>query len=121
MTYKEVARIKKLVKQISYQAEQLTLEPTAPQERINVLVNCIVDIEEFLNRLSSDSRLRSIEFEIGEMVYLKTDPNQLERIVTGITIRENSISYSMSAGIEDSYHYGFEITRNRNELKALNA
>lgn len=48
--------------------------------------------------------------QIGDIVFLKTDPEQNERIVTEIRIRPNSILYSLSCGTTDSQHYEIEIS-----------
>lgn len=60
-------------------------------------------------------------FELGQTVYLSTDPEQLERIVTE---RKEHIggtkSYGLSHELLLSYHYAAEITKDFNELKALN-
>lgn len=50
------------------------------------------------------------KFEMGELVYLKTDPDQLPRLVTGYTIRPNSIIYYISSGEMETSHYDIEIT-----------
>lgn len=54
--------------------------------------------------------IKSIKHSVTDLVYLKTDIQQLPRIVTGITISHNSISYQLNAGTEVSYHYDFEIS-----------
>jgi len=56
-----------------------------------------------------------LEFEIGQIVFLKTDIDQRQRIVTGINIRPlNSITYTLSVGDNDeTAHYGIEINGNR--------
>lgn len=53
------------------------------------------------------------DFEIGEEVYLKTDPLQNFRIVTGVLIRRNEITYELSCGTENSWHYDYEINKNK--------
>lgn len=54
------------------------------------------------------------EFNIGEIVFLITDENQLERIVTGLIIRKDSIIYYLSCGTTETSHYSFEIATNKN-------
>lgn len=55
------------------------------------------------------------KYDIGDIVYLKTDPEQLPMIITGITIRENQVtSYHLSYGVEDSWHWDVEISKERN-------
>jgi hypothetical protein len=51
------------------------------------------------------------EFNIGEVVYLKTDPEQFPRIVTGLSVRTTIVSYELSLGECLSCHYDFEISR----------
>lgn len=59
-----------------------------------------------------------IEFEIGDIVYLKTDPEQLPRMVTGMSIRKSGvISYELSQSTMTGYHYDFEISNQINSLK----
>ena len=58
------------------------------------------------------------EFEIGETVYLKTDIEQHQRIVTGINISENSTLFRIMFVTTESWHYGFELTKERDIVKA---
>lgn len=54
------------------------------------------------------------EYNIEDVVFLKTDPDQLERIVTGITVRPgNTILYEVACETEETSHYGFEISRQK--------
>lgn len=57
--------------------------------------------------------------KIGDLVYIKTDPEQRERMVTGITIRQNSIQYALSYGTTESWHYPIELSKDKNIIKAL--
>ena len=59
------------------------------------------------------------EFDFGDIVFLKTDPDQLERQITGYIMRPNSIAYELSCGVETSIHYGFEISREIDILKKV--
>lgn len=56
------------------------------------------------------------KFEIGQTVYLKTDPDQLQRIVFGFDITQGSIIYQLCVGISTSKHFDFEITEQQNVL-----
>jgi hypothetical protein len=65
-----------------------------------------------------------IKFKLGEIVYLKTDEEQLKRIVTCIQLAGGSmddkvISYELSQGDTFSEHYDSEITKSVNELARL--
>ena len=51
-----------------------------------------------------------IDFEPGDIVYLKTDRDQFERIVTGYCIRKSGISYELALGSVTSWHFDFEIS-----------
>ena len=51
------------------------------------------------------------EYEIGEIVYLITDPDQRARVVYGINIRPGgSLIYSLGMGAMFTEHYGLEIS-----------
>lgn len=56
------------------------------------------------------------KFEIGQIVYLKTDEDQCARIITGIHIRPTGITYSLAVGDEETPHYEVEITEQKNVL-----
>jgi len=55
----------------------------------------------------------TFKYNIGQEVYLKTDPDQLKRPVTGILLRKGSIIYYLSSGVDETSHYDFEITTER--------
>lgn len=57
--------------------------------------------------------ITSLSFSIGNEVYLKTDPDQLKRIVTGVMIRPNGISYGLTSSTIESWHYDFEISEDK--------
>jgi len=59
------------------------------------------------------------EFEIGQSVYLKTDTQQLERIVCGICVSQKELLYELCLGSTVSKHYNFEITEDINVLKKI--
>jgi len=67
----------------------------------------------------SDKQRPKIEFELGEMVYLKTDGLQRQRMVTGIVMRPETCLYSLSNGSQESNHYALEISKERDEVLAL--
>ena len=50
-----------------------------------------------------------MDFEIGQIVYLKTDAEQLPRCVYGVIVRKTGILYELSCGANVSAHYDFEI------------
>lgn len=57
-----------------------------------------------------------IKYQLGDHVFLKTDREQLPRIVTGICYRTNGVSYNLATGTSDTWHYDVEITENENIL-----
>jgi hypothetical protein len=61
----------------------------------------------------------TIKYWIGDIVYLITDVDQKERIVTGVDIRQSGVSYNLSYGSDDSDHYDIEISKEKDVLKTL--
>lgn len=59
------------------------------------------------------------KYEHGQIVYLVTDPEQLARMVTKISVyADNSISYQLSSGTDFSDHFELEISERENvEMK----
>jgi hypothetical protein len=54
------------------------------------------------------------KFEIGEIVYLVTDPEQFPRLVFGFLVSENSLLYRLACGVVTSDHYSMEISKEKN-------
>ncbi|MBS1562558.1 MAG: hypothetical protein JSS89_13205 [Bacteroidetes bacterium] len=69
------------------------------------------------------SRVMAMEFsyDLGEIVYLKHDTDQLQRMVTNICIDMGySLRYGLSCGTMHTWHYPHELTKDKqiiNELK----
>ena len=58
------------------------------------------------------------KFGLGEGVYLRTDPDQYLRIVTGITVRNGGyVSYELSFGVETSWHIESEISKKKSYVQ----
>lgn len=54
------------------------------------------------------------KWEIGQTLYLVTDPEQYKRIVTGILFLPNNlIMYQLGCGDTESMHYDCEICEDR--------
>lgn len=53
---------------------------------------------------------------MGAIVYLKTDFEQRERIVTGFEVRPNGLLYRLSLGWEETPHYDIEISEEKNHV-----
>jgi hypothetical protein len=49
-------------------------------------------------------------FSIGDIVYLKTDTEQIPRMVYCFMVYRNEIIYKLCAGTTMSEHYDFEIS-----------
>jgi len=58
-------------------------------------------------------------FDIGQRIFLKIDPEQIERMVTGIVVRPNGIMYEVSSGVEVSTHYDIEMSSEVDVLTQL--
>ena len=58
-------------------------------------------------------------YQIGETAFLITDTEQKQRIVTGIQIRKGSITYALSCGVDETWHYDYEISSCKDILKEL--
>lgn len=61
----------------------------------------------------------NVKHWIADIVYLKTDTNQKERMVTGIRIYPTGIIYELTHCDSVSYHYDFEISIEKNVLKQV--
>lgn len=55
-------------------------------------------------------------FNIGDMVYLKTDRDQYERMIIGIFISPVGISYRCAAGNLETNHYEIELAKEKNVM-----
>lgn len=56
------------------------------------------------------------KYEIGETLYLKTDKDQLPRIVFCFKVYRNEILYELACGVGVSSHYEFELSKEANVL-----
>lgn len=56
------------------------------------------------------------KFNIGEIVYLKTDREQRPCIVSGYKIRKSDVLYYLCSGPAETEHYEFEISYEKNIL-----
>lgn len=52
------------------------------------------------------------KFSLEDRVYAIHDINKIPRMITGIFIRPNGVSYECSSGDSISTYYEFELTRN---------
>jgi len=53
------------------------------------------------------------EYGWGEIVFLKTDPDQFPRMVTAIQVNPYGTLYGLAMETQVSWHYEIEISRDR--------
>lgn len=58
------------------------------------------------------------KFNIGDLVYLKTDNDQSQRMIVSISVRRKDLVYEVSFGSVSSWHYEFEISEEKDVLKS---
>lgn len=58
--------------------------------------------------------LPTVRYNYGDIVYLITDKEQLERMVVGHHVRDTSVQYILACGPSESYHYEAEILTTKN-------
>lgn len=58
-------------------------------------------------------------FEFGTIVYLVTDPDQKEYMITGFLIRPGRIVYYITHSVDEHQAYEFELSHERDKLKTL--
>lgn len=56
------------------------------------------------------------KYDLQQIVYLKTDPDQNKRMVIGISIKPHGVLYELGLGSHSSYHYEIEISEEANIL-----
>lgn len=62
----------------------------------------------------------NVEYNIGEIVYLKTDTEQRERMVSSIKVfNDGNILYYLCCGTNETTHFEIEISAKKNILKTL--
>lgn len=61
-----------------------------------------------------------VTYNIGDIVYLKTDTEQKPRIVTAIEVRQGMlVLYQLSQGVAVGYHYDVEISNDINIIDKI--
>lgn len=56
------------------------------------------------------------KFDLGDIVYLKTDPDQKKRMVIQISIRVTGIIYEVNCADRSSWHYEMELSNSKDVL-----
>lgn len=57
-----------------------------------------------------------VDYEIEDTVYLKTDIEQRERMVIAYEVAKDCTFYKLACGDEYSYHFGYELTRDKRAI-----
>ena len=84
------------------------------QEKIDAKLYSVI-----ANILNEEKVEINVCFKIGQSVYLTTDPEQFERLVTGYMIEKDTIRYQVSMGSDVGYHADYELSGERDELKIM--
>lgn len=58
------------------------------------------------------------KYRIGQIVYLKTDEDQRERMVYCYRVYLNDLVYELTCSTSTSIHYGFEINGEKDIVKS---
>src|SRR5690606_29246249 len=58
------------------------------------------------------------KYDLGEMVFLKHDPDQNERMITSIEVTPQGIIYYLSCGVSETKHYEMELTLDKDIVKS---
>lgn len=53
------------------------------------------------------------EYELGDIVYLRTDPDQLPRIILGYRVYDKNISYILTHNNNESYNQPIEFSSHK--------
>lgn len=54
------------------------------------------------------------KFKLGEVVYLRTDPDQFSRIIVAIQITvDGGMLYKLAINMSEQWHYEVEITKEK--------
>ncbi len=60
-----------------------------------------------------------LEYNLGDIVFLKTDSDQLARMVIGINVRPNGNMFGLANGVNESWHFAIEMSPTKDILKAI--
>jgi hypothetical protein len=59
------------------------------------------------------------KFDIGDLVFITTDPEQLQRMVVSLIVNRYDVIYEVQSGTTSSRHYDFEISKEKNVLTTI--
>lgn len=56
------------------------------------------------------------KFDLGQIVFIKTDKEQQPRMIIGITVRPTGLLYELNFGSNSSWHFEIEISDEKDIL-----
>ena len=59
------------------------------------------------------------KYDIGETVYLKTDPEQKQMIIAQICVKPIGHEYDLRFGTQSSWHFEMEFNKEKDILKSI--
>lgn len=68
------------------------------------------------NKILKDLNIHKPPFEIGDKVFLITDPDQRVRIITGFVVRKHEVLILMRCGEYETEHSEYEISTDKNVI-----
>lgn len=75
-----------------------------------------MNIKDIIQLGNKATNLSMFTYDIGDTVYLVTDNERLKRMVVGIFISPEGVAFKLACGTGESYHYAFEITKDKDIL-----
>ena len=57
-----------------------------------------------------------VNHRIGDIVYLRTDKEQLPRLVTRLNVSDTDVRYELAQGLTSTWHFAIEISTERDTL-----
>lgn len=59
------------------------------------------------------------KFELGQLVFIKTDTDQYPRMVISISVRQGGLLYELNFAQSSSWHYEIEISDEKDVLNSI--
>lgn len=60
-----------------------------------------------------------VHFKIGQIVFIRTDPDQYPRMITGYKVGPYDILYIVSLVSLETHHFDFELSASKDVIKSL--
>lgn len=119
MTNYEIAKLKDEIDILEKQMEAAVKEQHYETARV-----CKIELDPLRQQLRDSAKTERISmkvdnrFYIGQVVYLKTDPEQKPRIVTVISVGDGWLMYRLAHCDQESTHSAVEISEERDVVLA---